>query len=79
MSSSQAASDSLSCELSTVYRTTTRHGGFGRSPKFFNATCIELLLCQGWAASDAMEMAISTLDAIARWRYGQIGGGFHQR
>ena len=56
------------------------HGGFGRSPKFFNATCIELLLCQGWAGDpDAMEMAISTLDAIACGGvYDQIGGGFHR-
>jgi len=49
-----------------------RNGGFGRAPKFPQASVIELLLARGES-----EMSLGTLDAMARGGiYDQVGGGF---
>ncbi|MDQ6841473.1 MAG: thioredoxin domain-containing protein [Actinomycetota bacterium] len=48
------------------------HGGFGRAPKFPQASIIELLLARG-----EREMSLATLRAMAQGGiYDQIGGGF---
>jgi uncharacterized protein YyaL (SSP411 family) len=48
------------------------NGGFGRAPKFPQASVIELLLARG-----EREMSLETLEAMARGGiYDQIGGGF---
>jgi len=48
------------------------NGGFGRAPKFPQASVIELLLARG-----EREMSIETLEAMARGGiYDQVGGGF---
>jgi len=48
------------------------NGGFGRAPKFPQASVIELLLARG-----EREMSLGTLDAMARGGiYDQVGGGF---
>ncbi len=53
------------------------HGGFGHAPKFPPASTIELLLRRG--TDRALEMAVSTLDAMAAGgMYDVVGGGFHR-
>jgi uncharacterized protein YyaL (SSP411 family) len=48
------------------------NGGFGRAPKFPQASVIELLLARG-----EREMSLGTLEAMARGgMYDQVGGGF---
>ena len=48
------------------------NGGFGRAPKFPQASVIELLLARG-----EREMSLETLEAMARGGiYDQVGGGF---
>jgi uncharacterized protein len=48
------------------------NGGFGRAPKFPQASVIELLLARG-----EREMSVGTLEAMARGGiYDQVGGGF---
>jgi uncharacterized protein len=48
------------------------HGGFGRAPKFPQASTIELLLARG-----EREMSLATLRAMAQGGiYDQVGGGF---
>ncbi len=48
------------------------NGGFGRAPKFPQASVIELLLARG-----EREMSLGTLEAMARGGiYDQVGGGF---
>jgi uncharacterized protein len=55
-------------------------GGFGAAPKFPQAMVIEFLLrCQLRGYARALEMATSTLDAMATGGlYDQLGGGFHR-
>ncbi|MBV8217743.1 MAG: thioredoxin domain-containing protein, partial [Solirubrobacterales bacterium] len=59
--------------LVSVWGTYDRvNGGFGRAPKFPQASVIELLLARG-----EREMSLETLEAMARGGiYDQIGGGF---
>jgi uncharacterized protein YyaL (SSP411 family) len=63
--------------LATAVSALERHydlanGGFGRAPKFPQASIIELLLARG-----EREMSLATLQAMARGGiYDQIGGGF---
>jgi uncharacterized protein len=48
------------------------NGGFGRAPKFPQASVVELLLARG-----EREMSLGTLEAMARGGiYDQVGGGF---
>ena len=48
------------------------NGGFGRAPKFPQASVIELLLARG-----ETDMSVGTLEAMARGGiYDQVGGGF---
>jgi uncharacterized protein YyaL (SSP411 family) len=57
------------------------HGGFGRAPKFPQATNLSLLLCywQRTADEQALQMVEKTLDAMANGGiYDHIGGGFHR-
>jgi len=57
------------------------HGGFGRAPKFPPHGALALLLRAHRERGDAraLEMAVATLDAMARGGlYDQIGGGFHR-
>jgi uncharacterized protein YyaL (SSP411 family)/cytochrome c biogenesis protein CcdA len=57
------------------------HGGFGGAPKFPPHGALSLLLRAQRAGSDreALDMAVRTLDAMARGgMYDQIGGGFHR-
>ena len=50
------------------------HGGFGRAPKFPQASAIEFLLCRG-----EREMALYTLRSMAGGGiHDQLGGGFHR-
>ncbi|MCL4540675.1 MAG: thioredoxin domain-containing protein [Bacteroidetes bacterium] len=56
-------------------------GGFGRTPKFFNATILQLLLEEAPKAKNAEidEFLKLTLDNIMRGGvYDHIGGGFHR-
>jgi uncharacterized protein YyaL (SSP411 family) len=59
--------------VATIARSYDRaNGGFGRAPKFPQASVIEFLLAQG-----ERELSLSTLRAMARGGiYDQIGGGF---
>ncbi len=56
------------------------YGGFGRVPKFFATSAIDLLLARGWAGDEtARKMATQTLESIARGGvYDHVGGGFHR-
>jgi len=57
------------------------HGGWGGGPKFPQPMALEFLLRYhyGTSESQALEMVIQTLDAMARGgMYDQIGGGFHR-
>ncbi|NLW85242.1 MAG: thioredoxin domain-containing protein [Planctomycetes bacterium] len=58
----------------------SQFGGFGRSPKFYNAAALELIMRQAWAGDDeAREMIETSLENIACGGvYDQIGGGFHR-
>jgi uncharacterized protein YyaL (SSP411 family) len=58
---------------STIARSFDRaNGGFGRAPKFPQASSIEFLLARG-----EREMSLATLHAMARGGiYDQVGGGF---
>ena len=50
------------------------YGGWGRAPKFPNASALELLLRRG-----ELEPAVKTLDEMARGgMYDLLGGGFHR-
>ena len=52
----------------------SRHGGFGRAPKFPPASALELLLRRG-----ELEMVRTTLDNMAAGgMYDLVGGGFHR-
>jgi hypothetical protein len=59
--------------VATIARSFDRaNGGFGRAPKFPQASVIELLLARG-----EREMSLSTLRAMAQGGiYDQVGGGF---
>ena len=53
----------------------SRSGGFGRAPKFPQASVLEFLLLR----SDRQAMALDTLRAMASGGiYDQLGGGFHR-
>jgi uncharacterized protein len=57
------------------------HGGFGDAPKFPQPMIIEFMLRSWRRTGDtgSLQMAISTLDAMARGGiYDQVGGGFHR-
>jgi uncharacterized protein len=55
----------------------TRHGGFGRAPKFPPASNLEFLLRTG--RDDALDMVRKTLDGMAAGgMYDLVGGGFHR-
>jgi hypothetical protein len=56
------------------------HGGFGASPKFFNAPALRVLLLRAWGGDKkARAMLTHTLEAMARGGvYDQVGGGFHR-
>jgi uncharacterized protein len=57
------------------------HGGFGGAPKFPQPMIIEFML-RSWRRTgddEALRMAITTLDSMARGGiYDQVGGGFHR-
>jgi uncharacterized protein YyaL (SSP411 family) len=56
-------------------------GGFGSAPKFPHPMDIRLLLrlWRRFGADDALQMAVTTLDHMARGgMYDQLGGGFHR-
>jgi uncharacterized protein YyaL (SSP411 family) len=72
--SSEPITDSLLDEaVATIARSHDRtNGGFGRAPKFPQASVIELLLARG-----EREMSLFTLRAMAEGGiYDQVGGGF---
>ncbi len=57
------------------------YGGFGRAPKFPHPMDLRLLLrlWQRFGDDDALRMATTTLDHMARGGiYDQLGGGFHR-
>src|SRR3954451_8742304 len=55
----------------------SRHGGFGRAPKFPPASTLEFLLRRG--TPDAVTMVTRTLDGMAEGgMYDLVGGGFHR-
>ncbi len=57
------------------------HGGFGRAPKFPHPAAVEFLLRRHFrtGAPDLLEMAVLTLDRMARGGiHDQVGGGFHR-
>jgi uncharacterized protein YyaL (SSP411 family) len=57
------------------------YGGFGRAPKFPHPMDLRLLLrlWQRFGDDDALRMATTTLDHMARGgMYDQLGGGFHR-
>ncbi len=59
----------------------SRHGGFGRAPKFPQPSVLEFLMShyQRTKAPLSLAMVRQTLDAMARGGiYDQVGGGFHR-
>ncbi len=58
-----------------------KHGGWGPAPKFPHSMALEFLLRyhHGTGEPQALEMAVRTLEAMARGgMYDQVGGGFHR-
>jgi uncharacterized protein YyaL (SSP411 family) len=65
--------------LSTQFE--SRHGGFGRAPKFPQPMLLDFCLRYAWRTGfpHAMEMVTLTLTRMARGgMYDQLGGGFHR-
>jgi uncharacterized protein YyaL (SSP411 family) len=55
----------------------SRHGGWGRAPKFPNAPALEFLLRRG--DEESLAMVTTTLDGMAAGgMYDVLGGGFHR-
>ena len=64
-----------------LQRFDSRHGGFGRSPKFPHSAALDLILERYQATQDAqlLQIAQTTLEKMAQGGvYDQLAGGFHR-